>query len=135
MAWWSDLPRDCFGDSSEMQDELAALVVAGRKRATCGALSWYQRQPQQPAEGTRWVVEDGAGDPRCVVETTALHVCRFDEVTAEFAAEEGEGDLTLDWWRKAHRAFFIREGTFAPDMKVLCERFRLVEVIRSETAQ
>ena len=32
-------------------------------------------------------------------------------------------------WRDAHQRYFTRNGGFAPDMLLNCERFRLVEVI------
>ena len=47
----------------------------------------------------------------------------------DFAAEEGEGDLSHAYWAAVHEDYFIREGTFAPDMMLWCERFRLVEII------
>ena len=42
-----------------------------------------------------------------------------------------EGAKTATCWsvRDGHRAYFTRNGGFAPDMMLWCERFRLVEVI------
>jgi uncharacterized protein YhfF len=34
---WRALPQFSFGDSPHLADELAALVLAGKKRATCWA--------------------------------------------------------------------------------------------------
>ena len=55
----------------------------------------------------------------------------FNEVPADFAAREGEGDKTLDWWRDAHRRYFTRELkaaglAFSEDMLVVCEEFDMV---------
>ena len=47
----------------------------------------------------------------------------------DFAAEEGEGDLSRTHWAAVHQDCFTREGTYAPDMMLWCERFRLVEII------
>ena len=33
----------------------------------------------------------------------------FSEVDADFAATEGEGDGSLAYWQRAHKAFFGRE--------------------------
>ncbi|MFX5656784.1 ASCH domain-containing protein [Acinetobacter baumannii] len=41
---------------------------------------------------------------------------------------EGEGDLSAQYWREGHQTYFEREGVFAPDMPLVCERFELVEV-------
>ena len=54
---------------------------------------------------------------------------RFDEVDPTFAAEEGEGDLSRAHWATVHEDCFTREGTYAPDMLLWCERFRLIEII------
>lgn len=118
-----------FGDSPEMADELLALVLAGRKTATCGALRDYGGAEPMPVVGRRDVVLDGAGRRAAVIETVEVTPRRFDEVDAAFARDEGEGDLSYGHWRDVHEAYFARNGGFAPDMILLCERFRLVEVL------
>ena len=122
---WETLPRDRFGDDPAMQDELAALVVAGRKTATCLA----EVAGPAPTPGDRTLIEDGAGRPVCVIETLSVCRRRFDEVDESHARAEGEGDLSLRYWREVHRAYFTREGTFSEDMMLVCENFRVVEVL------
>jgi len=118
------LPRWSFGDSPAMADRLLALVLTGAKTATC----WDARDGTPiPHVGARSVVLDGAGNPRVVVETVEIEQRRFDRVDAAIAADEGEGDRSLAFWRAAHRDYFERQGHFAPDMPVWCERFRIVE--------
>ena len=41
-AQYQDLPRWAFGDNPALADELLALVLAGKKTATCGALWQYE---------------------------------------------------------------------------------------------
>ena len=48
---------------------------------------------------------------------------------AAFAFDEGEGDRSLEDWRRGHRAYFERNGGWSDDMWLACERFRLVEVL------
>jgi len=121
------LERFSFGDSPEMADGRLALVLAGTKTATCSAA----RDGQQTEVGKRMVVCDGDGHPRAVLETTALCIQRFDAVDADFARKEGEGDLSLNWWRDAHQGFFARNGGFAPDMMLWCEEFVVVAELKS----
>lgn len=128
---WEALPRDRFGDDPEMQDELAALVVAGRKTATCLAVD---SGLPIPAPGDLTLIEDGAGRPVCVIETVSTERRRFGEVDEAHARAEGEGDLSLGYWREVHRAYFTREGTFAEDMMLVCERFRVVQVLDPQEA-
>jgi uncharacterized protein YhfF len=84
--------------------------------------------------GTQWVVLDGSGVPIAVIETIELAQRRFDEVDAAFAFDEGESDRTLASSRRAHRNYFGRQGTFAPDRPLYCERFRLVTRLDADAA-
>ncbi|BCH57569.1 hypothetical protein RvVAR0630_01930 [Agrobacterium vitis] len=119
-----------FGDSPALADSLLALVIAGKKTATCGALRDFDPEGEPlPVVGRRDVVLDGARNPAAVIETVEVTIRRFDEVDAEFAYNEGENDQTLEAWRIGHSAYFARNGGFKPDMELVCERFRLVEVL------
>jgi uncharacterized protein YhfF len=121
-----------FGDHAALADELADLVRRGIKRATTASAQAMLLEPAPAIEpGSLCVVVTGAGTPVCVIETLEVFACRFDEVDAAFAADEGEGDRSLAAWREAHERFFRREGerlgyAFAQDMNVVCERFRMV---------
>jgi uncharacterized protein YhfF len=129
---WRSLERFSFGDSPELADELADLVLAGKKRATC----WAAGEGPKTHVGKQWVVLDGSGVPIAVIETIELTQRRFDEVDAAFAFDEGEGegDRTLASWRRAHRNYFGRQGTYAPDMLLYCERFRLLARLDADAA-
>ena len=124
---WRDLEQFSFGDSQAMADELADLVLTGRKRATCWAVS----DGEITRVSKRMVMLDGAGNPRAVLETVELAKKRFSEIDEAFAFDEGEGDRTLTYWRTAHQRYFERHGAFSPDMLLYCERFRLIERIES----
>lgn len=121
-----------FGDSDAMADELLALVLSGPKRATAGLLADFDADGEPlPVVGGYSVLLDGSDAPRCVVRTTDVVVQPFHAVDAAFAADEGEGDLTLDWWQDAHRSFFTRSLAtrglaFSEDLPTVCERFELV---------
>lgn len=84
-----------------------------------------------PVAGHLQVVTDWDGKPTCIVEITSVSSCPYNEVTAEFAAAEGEGDKTLGWWREAHWNFFSRECEElninpSEDMMLVLERFKVV---------
>ena len=112
-----------FGDSPALADELASLVLVGTKTATC----WAAVGGLKTEVGKRWIVLSGDGSPLVIIQTVELTQRRFDEVDAAFAYDEGEGDRTLEYWRRAHRRYFTRLGQFAEDMMLWCERFRVVE--------
>ncbi len=113
-----------FGDGPALADELLELVIKGVKTATCST----EDEPNTSTSGERWVVLDGSGTPRCVIESVEISYRRYNEVDAAFAHDEGEGDRSLAYWRDAHRRYFGRMGRFSEDMMLMCERFRLVEV-------
>jgi len=118
-----------FGDGPELADELLELVLKGIKTATCST----EDDPNTSTAGERWIVLDGSGTPRCVIETTEVTYRRFGDVDAAFAHDEGEGDRSLAYWQQAHRNYFGRLGRFSEDMMLMCERFRLVEVFADST--
>jgi uncharacterized protein YhfF len=123
MTDWASLETFSFGDNPKLAAELSDLVLAGAKTATCWAVS----EGQKTYVGKRMVMLDGHGAPAAILETVELFNRRFDEVDASFAFDEGEGDRSLSYWRGAHRRYFTRRGTFAPDMDLWCERFRVIE--------
>ena len=130
---YRDLPRWSFGDSAALADELLALVLAGRKTATCGALRQYEAEGVAlPKPGERSVVLDGSGRPACVIETTEIAIKRFDEVDSAFAHDEGEGDRSYEYWRRTHEGYFRKFGPFSTDMALVCERFRLIQILTAE---
>src|SRR4051794_11733231 len=118
-----------FGDSPQMADELGALVLAGVKTATAG-LAWEDEHFGwvKPVAGAKSIILDGAGQPLCVIEMTAVAYLPFDAVDAGFARLEGEGFAGVDDWREAHWRYFARrcraigrEPTL--QMPVVCQQF------------
>ena len=146
-AYWqkflSTLPEDSpyhtklyiaegWGINPKMADELGALIVNGTKTATCSALWEWEAEGEAPPEpGTVNIVLDGRGEPMGIVETTEVTLRKYNEVDADFARDEGEGNLSLQYWREAHKYFFsltLQEigKEFSEDMPLVCERFRLI---------
>jgi uncharacterized protein YhfF len=90
-----------FGSGQAMGDELAALILAGTKTATCSCLwEWQAEGSPIPTVGSLSILLDGRGQPCAVLEITEVSLRRYDEVDAEFAAAEGEDDRSLDTWRR-----------------------------------
>jgi uncharacterized protein YhfF len=117
-----------FGDSPELADRLLALVLAGKKTATCGALRDFGSGKEPlPLVGRRDIVLNGAGDEACIIETLSVETKRFDDIDPSFTDLEGEGPYAE--WRAGHEAYFARNGGFSPDMEIVCETFKLVSVL------
>jgi len=118
-----------FGDSPEMADALLALVLAGRKTATCGVIRDFGPAEPAPEVGRRDVVLDGAGRPAAVIETVSVRRATISEVELEFVLAAGEGENSVEEWLDSYRGYLDRNGGFAPGLEVAFEHFRVVEVL------
>ncbi|MGA9751581.1 MAG: ASCH domain-containing protein [Acidobacteriota bacterium] len=123
---------DAFGDSPRLADELGTLAASGVKSATCASPWEYEAEGTPiPKPGLLTVVVDGHGRPLCIVETVEVQVRAFQDVDPLFAFDEGEGDRSIEHWRRSHWDFFSRTLPLigrAPseDMPLVCARFRLL---------
>lgn len=113
-------------------DELAELTAKGIKRATASLNYWYEQgEDELPQVGNHVVVTDFEGVASCVYRISSVEKVPFKDVTEEFAFAEGEGDKSLDYWRRVHRKFFTAELAgegleFNEELLVVCERFEVV---------
>ena len=110
---------------------LLKLVLEGKKRATASSLTIYEMEGQPvPKVGDLSIVTDFAGIPHCVIETTAVTILPFRDMTFDICSREGEDD-TLESWQEGHVRFFTAEGKaagfeFTWDMPVVFEDFEVV---------
>ena len=113
-------------------NECARLINEGVKRASCSLKQGYDiEQEPLPQVGRITVVLNWQQEPVCIIRLTDVSVCPFDQVSAEFARSEGEGDLSYEWWREAHIKFFTQYageiGTeFNLQSELILERFEKV---------
>lgn len=121
-----------FGNSPEMAAELAELVISGKKFATASLAAVNEIKPEEaPVPDGYSVVTDFFGEPLCVIQTIEIRHIPFDQVNAQFASDEGEGDQSLEYWREVHHAYFTPEAAelgidFNERSLICCERFRLL---------
>ena len=118
-----------MGDSPELASELANLIKKGIKTASCGSFASYQQEESAPRIGSYNIILDGQNVPVCVIRLVSLQLVRFCDINEEFARKEGEGDLSLEYWKKEHQRFFSSEGHFSEDMELIAEEFEVVEVL------
>nr|WP_303966395.1 ASCH domain-containing protein [Sporosarcina ureae] len=121
-----------FGNSKQMADELAELVVEGTKTATSSNYTLYELEDEPlPMVGLHNIILDGNGIAVAIVENISVNVLPFNKVPEEHAYLEGEGDRSLRYWQGVHEEFFKEELKevhldFHHDMPVVCETFKLV---------
>lgn len=120
-----------FDLNEKSANELLELVLIGKKRATASSLLAYDKENcPAPQVGDLSIVTDWDNNPRCVIETTAVTIYKFREITFDICKREGE-DECLETWQKGHAKYFTLDGKelgyeFSEDMPVLFEDFVVV---------
>ena len=119
-----------FCDNKKDANECAELVVQGIKQATATSLWWFEKNNEPlPKVKDVYIVTDWEGKAKAVIETTKVDPTPYNEITKEFAFIEGEGDRSLEYWKRVHEAYYKREMApyneeFREDMIIICEHFK-----------
>ena len=122
--------RFAFGDSSEMADELLALVLSGKKTAT---VSVVLESDQKPNVGDLSLVLDGLSTPACVIKTVHVETVKFCDLTWDMVKLEGE-DENFEQWKSGNIRYWTRDAakrgyTFTDQTPITFERFEVVKVL------
>lgn len=129
---YSSFSADYFCADEYNANLCADLILRGEKTASCSMEYWYSHEGElMPQVGHLQVVTNWHGEPICIIELTSVSTCRYNQVTVEFAAAEGEGDKSLSWWRDAHWKFFSSECQElgiepSEEMLLVLEHFKVV---------
>lgn len=120
-----------FELTEKLANELLELVLSGQKAATASSLLSYKIYGDRvPEVGDYSIVTDWDGNPRCIIETTAVTILPFKDITYDICKREGEDD-NLESWQRGHIKYFTEEGkdagyTFTEEMPVIFEDFKVV---------
>ena len=118
-----------FGD---VPDELAQLVLEGKKCATASVYELYEYDGEKlPEVGQYNVILDSNDRAVCVIRDTSVKVVPFCEVDEKHAYLEGEGDRSLEHWREVHSKVFREwlseaKREFSDTTKIVLEQFEVV---------
>ena len=113
-------------------DKLLQLVLAGTKQATASLHAVYEKESEPlPDSNTYSIILDGQNEPQCIIKNIDVIIQPFKDFDETFAYTEGEGDRSLEYWRKVHIEFFTEEAkryntTFNEDSLVVGEIFKLI---------
>lgn len=116
----------------EAPDELAELVVQGIKTATCSSYDLYQINNEPlPKAGDYSIILNSNEEAVCIIKTKKVYVTEYNQVSADHAFKEGEGDRSLEYWRMVHESFLTNElssvhRSFDEHTKVVCEEFEVI---------
>lgn len=121
-----------FCDNETDANECAELVKKGTKRATSDSLLGLQyRKETLPKIGDFIVVTDWEGKAQCIVRLTKVLFKPYFSIDQEYAKLEGEGDKSLEYWKRVHWEYYTRElepfGRVPRDsMIIVCQEFEKV---------
>ena len=121
-----------IGANKEDADHGSTLILTGQKTATSSLIWEFEINNEAlPSIGDLCVIENGKGEPVCVVETIWVETIPFAKVDAKFAKEYAEADGTLEDWKKVFGKYYagvcLSLGKeFTPDTLLVCERFRVI---------
>jgi histidinol-phosphate aminotransferase len=94
-----------IGSTPAHADEGAALILNGTKTLTSSPF-WDDPDGKIPFEGALSVLLDGSRRARGIVETTRIEIMPFGAITEDMARAYGEGDRTVEWWRRVMGKFY-----------------------------
>lgn len=90
----------------------------------------YENDEEElPKVGEYSVILNSENNAVCVIKTTKVYIEQFKNVPEGHAYKEGEGDRSLEYWRRVHKDFFTKELSeageeFSEDTKLVCEEFK-----------
>lgn len=122
-AWLNSLESWKFED-----DKLFYLVKNGKKIATC-----YIYNNEDLTDINEYsVLVNQNGKKRLLLKTEKITIRSFKEVDDIHAKKEGEGDLSLKYWKEVHKDFFTKELKeknlqFSEELLLVLEDFKVIK--------
>lgn len=99
-----------FCDNEKDANTCLDLVRKDVKRATSHSLLGLQlRQEALPKIGDFSVVTDWSGNAKCIIRTIGVKLVPYFAINQDHARLEGEGDKSLEYWKKTHWEYYTRE--------------------------
>lgn len=116
-----------FGDDSDLNAEILALVRAGKKTMTCSAWDAFAAGGEAlPETGRVDIALDWKGTPALALRTVKVEKLRFCDMDAVRIPPQGEFADLADW-RRGYESCLRREGLFSAEVPLMVETFEVVE--------
>lgn len=118
-------------------DELADLVISGKKTATTSSLDLYEKDEPLPQLGAYDVVLDSKNQAICIIQNDNVEIKNYLDISDKHAYLEGEGDRSLEYWRNVHNDFFVNEYQLEglvfkeQNAKMVLENFHVVYSVKN----
>jgi uncharacterized protein YhfF len=125
-------PSFYFCDTKKDADECAELVVKKIKQATSPSVWWFEKNNEKlPEVGDLAIITNWNHEPKAIIRTKKVKIVKFKDITAAYSFIEGEGDKSLEYWKKVHWNYYTNEmkkHNEEPNenMKIVCEYFETI---------
>ncbi len=97
-----------FAGNQQITDSLLKLYLSGKKCAGSSiAEDFISAGDPLPQIGNYWIYLNSNREPSCILRTEQVVFNKFKDVPSAIAIAEGEGDLSLEYWRKTHAEFYL----------------------------
>lgn len=97
-----------FAGSRESTDALIRLYFQGRKTAGSSLVKDFESAGDPlPKIENYWIILDSQERPQCLVKTLRIEINLFGEIPQAVVQAEGEGDLSVEYWKKVHRIAYL----------------------------
>lgn len=122
-----------IGSTPESADQGAQAILAGEKTTTSSRLSDYA-SGKAPFVGALSILVDGKCTPRAVIQTVRVDIVEFGKIGDDFAIAYGEGDRTLEWFRREMGEWYrqrasLSDDDFSDQTPIVCEWITVLNLI------
>lgn len=127
-----------FAGDIKITDRLIELYLSGKKTAGSSLKKGYYHDNEPlPKVGDHWIVLNSQKKPTFIAKTIKVEHYLFKDVPERVAIAEGEGALSLKYWRSAHEKFFSQffDTLDIKDIEnevVIVEHFEIVHVSKGQ---
>jgi len=92
-----------YAGNPQITDELLGLFRSGKKTAGSSLVEdFLSAGDPLPQAGNYWICLDSDGKPKCILQTHEIVTNKFKDIPAAIAEAEGEGDLSVEYWKRIH---------------------------------
>lgn len=118
-----------FGDTTELSVRSLAMIISGNKRTCYSSLADYIQDGEAvPEKGNLVTVLNHLGYPALRYKLVDVQIVPFIDLPHAFEPAL-QSRAEIEAWQIDYRAYFAAIGHFDPQMPIVCERFRLVDVL------
>jgi uncharacterized protein YhfF len=96
-----------YAGNKLITDGLLDLYLIGKKTAGSSIAEDFQSAGDPlPKVGSYWILLKSNDEPGCILKTDRIEFHKFKDVPPAIAIAEGEGDLSLEYWRRVHEELY-----------------------------